>query len=108
MRRKTRRTKSNRNRTKLGLPDLEHFKSAVLVSLHSNWWNSNQQMVSKIKGVETSDGECEGSLLLLSRYYSRLWVLPLSLCTLQVIEFLCRFTSSHPIRHCLLPTIFHA
>ncbi len=35
MRRKTRRRKSNRQRTKLGLPDLEHVKSAVLVSLRS-------------------------------------------------------------------------
>jgi len=35
MRRKTRRGKLNRQRTKLGLPDLEHVKSAVLVSLHS-------------------------------------------------------------------------
>lgn len=34
MRRKTRR-KSNWQRTKLGLPDLEHVKSAVLVSLRS-------------------------------------------------------------------------
>ena len=33
MRRKTR--KSNRQKTKLGLPDLEHVKSAVLVSLRS-------------------------------------------------------------------------
>jgi hypothetical protein len=35
MRRKTRTKKSNRNRAKLGLPDLEHVKSAVLVSLRS-------------------------------------------------------------------------
>ena len=35
MRRKTKRRKSNRQRTKLGLPDLEHVKSAVLVSLRS-------------------------------------------------------------------------
>src|SRR5437016_12431893 len=35
MRRKTRRRKSNRQRTKLGLPDLEHVKSAVLASLRS-------------------------------------------------------------------------
>src|SRR5246127_5851947 len=35
MRRKTRRRISNRQRTKLGLPDLEHVKSAVLVSLRS-------------------------------------------------------------------------
>jgi hypothetical protein len=34
MKRKTR-PKSNRQRTKLGLPDLEHVKSAVLVSLRS-------------------------------------------------------------------------
>jgi site-specific recombinase XerD len=34
MRRKTKR-KSNRQSTKLGLPDLEHVKSAVLVSLRS-------------------------------------------------------------------------
>ena len=33
MQRKTRRGKSNRAKTKLGLPDLEHAKSAVLVSL---------------------------------------------------------------------------
>ena len=33
MRRKTK--KSNRQRVKLGLPDLEHVKSAVLVSLRS-------------------------------------------------------------------------
>jgi len=35
MRRKTRKRKSNQQRTKLGLPDLEHVKSAVLVSLRS-------------------------------------------------------------------------
>jgi hypothetical protein len=35
MRRKARRRKSNWQRTKLGLPDLEHVKSAVLVSLRS-------------------------------------------------------------------------
>src|SRR5258708_3763986 len=35
MRRKTKRGKSNRWKTKLGLPDLEHAKSAVLVSLRS-------------------------------------------------------------------------
>ena len=35
MRRKTIRGKSNRWKTKLGLPDLEHAKSAVLVSLRS-------------------------------------------------------------------------
>ena len=35
MRRKTRMRKQNRQRTKLGLPDLEHVKSAVLVSLRS-------------------------------------------------------------------------
>src|SRR5690242_1408297 len=35
MRRKTRGRISNRQRTKLGLPDLEHVKSAVLVSLRS-------------------------------------------------------------------------
>jgi len=35
MRRRTRATRSNRQRTKLGLPDLEHVKSAVLVSLRS-------------------------------------------------------------------------
>src|SRR5712692_9029544 len=35
MRRKKRRGKSNRRKTKLGLPDLEHAKSAVLVSLRS-------------------------------------------------------------------------
>jgi len=35
MRRKTRRGKSIRTKTKLGLPDLEHAKSAVLVSLRS-------------------------------------------------------------------------
>jgi len=35
MRRKTRGRKSNRQRIKLGLPDLEHVKSAVLVSLRS-------------------------------------------------------------------------
>jgi site-specific recombinase XerD len=35
MRRKARRGKSNRAKTKLGLPDLEHAKSAVLVSLRS-------------------------------------------------------------------------
>src|SRR5690348_9613903 len=35
MRRKTRTRKSNRQGTKLGLPDLEHVKSAVLVSLRS-------------------------------------------------------------------------
>src|SRR6516164_10515735 len=36
MRRRTRTTRSNRRqRTKLGLPDLEHVKSAVLVSLRS-------------------------------------------------------------------------
>jgi site-specific recombinase XerD len=35
MRRKTRRRESIRRRTKLGLPDLEHVKSAVLVSLRS-------------------------------------------------------------------------
>jgi hypothetical protein len=35
MRRKTKRGKSNRTKTKLGLPDLEHAKSAVLVSLRS-------------------------------------------------------------------------
>src|SRR5262244_4140889 len=35
MRRRTKATKSNRQRTKLGLPDLEHVKSAVLVSLRS-------------------------------------------------------------------------
>src|SRR6202521_5898632 len=35
MRRKTRMRKQNRQRTKLGLPDLEHGKSAVLVSLRS-------------------------------------------------------------------------
>src|SRR6201984_2218911 len=35
MTRKTRRRISNRQRTKLGLPDLEHVKSAVLVSLRS-------------------------------------------------------------------------
>jgi hypothetical protein len=35
MRRKTKRGKSNRAKTKLGIPDLEHAKSAVLVSLRS-------------------------------------------------------------------------
>jgi site-specific recombinase XerD len=35
MRRKTKHGKSNRAKTKLGLPDLEHAKSAVLVSLRS-------------------------------------------------------------------------
>jgi len=35
MRRKTRTRTQNRQRTKLGLPDLEHVKSAVLVSLRS-------------------------------------------------------------------------
>src|SRR6202167_4189039 len=35
MRRKTRRGKSIRTKTKLGLPDLEHAKSAVLVGLRS-------------------------------------------------------------------------
>jgi len=35
MRRKTEARKSNRQRIKLGLPDLEHVKSAVLVSLRS-------------------------------------------------------------------------
>ena len=35
MRRKTRARKPNRHRTKLGFPDLEHVKSAVLVSLRS-------------------------------------------------------------------------
>jgi len=35
MRMKSKRGKLNRKRTKLGLPDLEHAKSAVLVSLRS-------------------------------------------------------------------------
>src|SRR6516164_10433457 len=35
MRRKPRTRKPNRQKTKLGLPDLEHVKSAVLVSLRS-------------------------------------------------------------------------
>src|SRR5271170_8204011 len=35
MKRNPRRRKSNRNKTKLGLPDLEHAKAAVLVSLRS-------------------------------------------------------------------------
>ena len=35
MRRKTGTRKQNRQRAKLGLPDLEHIKSAVLVSLRS-------------------------------------------------------------------------
>ena len=35
MRRKTRNQKMNRLKTKLGLPDLEHVKSTVLVSLRS-------------------------------------------------------------------------
>lgn len=35
MKRKTRAKKQNRQRSKLGLPDLEHVKSAVLVSLRS-------------------------------------------------------------------------
>src|SRR5467141_4509547 len=35
MRRKKKRGESNRGKTKLGLPDLEHVKSAVLVSLRS-------------------------------------------------------------------------
>jgi hypothetical protein len=35
MRRKPRTRKPNRHKTKLGLPDLEHVKSAVLVSLRS-------------------------------------------------------------------------
>jgi hypothetical protein len=35
MRRKVKRGGSNRAKTKLGLPDLEHAKSAVLVSLRS-------------------------------------------------------------------------
>jgi hypothetical protein len=35
MRRKIRTRKPNRHKTKLGLPDLEHVKSAVLVSLRS-------------------------------------------------------------------------
>ena len=35
MRRKIRTRKPNRHRTKLGLPDLEHVKSAVIVSLRS-------------------------------------------------------------------------
>src|SRR5467141_2635331 len=35
MRRKKKRGESNRGKTKLGLPDLEHAKSAVLVSLRS-------------------------------------------------------------------------
>ena len=35
MKRKTRARRSNRQKTKLGLPDLEHVKSAVLVSLRS-------------------------------------------------------------------------
>src|SRR5215472_3500703 len=35
MRRKLRTRKPNRQKTKLGLPDLEHVKSAVLVSLRS-------------------------------------------------------------------------
>jgi len=36
MRRKTKRGNSNRAKTKLGIPDLEHAKSAVLVSLRSS------------------------------------------------------------------------
>lgn len=36
MRRKAKRGRSNRAKTKLGLPDLEHAKSAVLVSLRSS------------------------------------------------------------------------
>ena len=35
MKRRTKRRKQNRQRAKLGLPDLEHVKSAVLVSLRS-------------------------------------------------------------------------
>jgi len=35
MKRKTKARRSNRQKTKLGLPDLEHVKSAVLVSLRS-------------------------------------------------------------------------
>src|SRR5882762_4052038 len=35
MKRKIRKRKPNRHKTKLGLPDLEHVKSAVLVSLRS-------------------------------------------------------------------------
>jgi len=35
MRKKAKGRKSNRQKTKLGLPDLEHVKSAVLVSLRS-------------------------------------------------------------------------
>ena len=35
MKRKTKARRSNRQKTKLGLPDLEHVKSAVLVSPRS-------------------------------------------------------------------------
>ena len=35
MRRRTKKWRANRQKTKLGLPDLEHVKSAVLVSLRS-------------------------------------------------------------------------
>jgi len=35
MKRRTKARRSNRQKTKLGLPDLEHVKSAVLVSLRS-------------------------------------------------------------------------
>lgn len=35
MRRKAKRRKSNRANTKIGIPDLEHPKSAVLISLRS-------------------------------------------------------------------------
>ena len=36
MKRRTKARKQNRQKTKLGLPDLEHVKSAVLVSLRSS------------------------------------------------------------------------
>ena len=35
MKRRTKKRKQNRQKAKLGLPDLEHVKSAVLVSLRS-------------------------------------------------------------------------
>jgi hypothetical protein len=48
MRRKVRTKKPNRHKTKLGLPDLEHVKSAVLVSLRSPESQRSYRAPSKI------------------------------------------------------------
>jgi hypothetical protein len=55
MRRNRRTRKADRNKTKLGLPDLEHVKSAVLVSLRSP-----ESQRSYRRSIEASDQRMAG------------------------------------------------